>query len=430
MKITSFRILCKSAGLSSIILGISLVFLFLRCTNNPASPDGQDVTITGQVVNKSGPVREAVSGANISAYQVNSDGTKEKVDLESVVTDENGEFRMTVPHRMISRLLIQAHKGNRSWKRYFEGKDISSDEISVGEIDLESTMEADIFVLVLVSTEDGDISYDAISEQITEQFAEWLEENQDQIQQMVRYWVEHRRSGLKIKAKTSDSGSQVDLKHRFRVATSDSAALVDSLVSRIALDSATVASNLWMRRYWKMHERESEFRIIADTANGRSTVKVDLEFMTEANEREQLILAIADSTQFTSNEIADALIFRSDDDDEHDGEKLKVEIDGDIELPDSTSDTLDSLKAAIQESSWEVELKLKVKWEEGEVSSYSDIEGMISDKAMGDWEKLKEDVIALISDIEDEEVELEIEIEWEPEHHDWADHDDWDDDDD
>jgi hypothetical protein len=110
-------------------------------------------------------------------------------------------------------------------------------------------------------------------------------------------------------------------------------------------------------------------------------------------------------------------------------EKLKVEISGDIELPDSTMETVDSLKAAIQENQWGAELKLKVKSDEGEFSSESDIDGMINDEAMAYWEQLKEEVENLVSSAEGDDVEVEIEIEWEPEHRDWADHGDWDDDD-
>ncbi len=92
-------------------------------------------------------------------------------------------------------------------------------------------------------------------------------------------------------------------------------------------------------------------------------------------------------------------------------------------------ETLDSLKTAIQESNWKVELKLKVKSEDGEVSSESDIDGMLTDEAMAYWEQLKDEVHDLVSGAEGEEVEVEIEIEWEPGSRDWADHDDWDDDD-
>jgi len=94
--------------------------------------------------------------------------------------------------------------------------------------------------------------------------------------------------------------------------------------------------------------------------------------------------------------------------------ETKVEVSGDIELPEEAQATLDELVASFENIEDKVELKLKVKKQDNETSVEKDeIEGELTSEQQELWDSLKEQANELVESAEGDDLELEIEIEHE-----------------
>ncbi|MCD6398793.1 MAG: discoidin domain-containing protein, partial [Candidatus Aenigmarchaeota archaeon] len=92
--------------------------------------------------------------------------------------------------------------------------------------------------------------------------------------------------------------------------------------------------------------------------------------------------------------------------------EIKHEVKGEVELSGDAQNTLDELLAKLSSYGGELEIKYKVKKQDGSVSIEKDeISGELNEEEMELWNILKEDVYNLVESTEEDDVELEIEIE-------------------
>jgi hypothetical protein len=96
-----------------------------------------------------------------------------------------------------------------------------------------------------------------------------------------------------------------------------------------------------------------------------------------------------------------------------DEEKLKVEVEGNVELDDDANSTLDDLVASLEGVEGSVKLELEVKKEDGVVNVTSEVEGNLTAEQESLWETLKDQAVALVEASEEDDANLEISIEHE-----------------
>lgn len=106
-------------------------------------------------------------------------------------------------------------------------------------------------------------------------------------------------------------------------------------------------------------------------------------------------------------------------------EKTKVEVSGEVIISSETSLALEELLESLQNSTGEVELKLKIEKEDNETSIEEEVEGNLTSEQEALWEDLKAkalaDVESFVTSEDDVELEIEIEHEFELEDEDFDD---------
>ncbi|MCH7648528.1 MAG: hypothetical protein IIA83_07975 [Thaumarchaeota archaeon] len=136
-------------------------------------------------------------------------------------------------------------------------------------------------------------------------------------------------SELKVQAKIIGDQSRVKIKKEFSTLTIDRTALIDEIIAEFALtrDDADAALKLETVEDEELSER---FRVKARVDNGVAEVRVELKFVLDTTNRDNILDAIVSMTQLSSDQIEGVLDFEPEDEYEEESEYEETEIEVDI----------------------------------------------------------------------------------------------------
>ena len=452
------------ASTANFIRGV-LVFagaalLLTACQQEPTTPE------SARTLQIEGRVSQGDGSAAVDVYRITRDGQKKQLPAESAQTNRNGTFTTTVTATSDRPLLLETAAEENRMRAVLEVRNTNAATLDAGTIDRETSVESDIYMGLLAGGRS--VSLERVRSEVSTQDAAALYGHRQAIRAIIASMMQWHDARLKIVATVSDSGSLVELEQEFEVASTDSAAILDSLVNRVVLDRATVDSFLWLRnqdhdffrdnghgdgmwhnddgendesRYFDEddhHNRFSEWRgtdlwIEVETED-ETAAEVELEhrFFTSDTARSALVMAIADSSALSRSRIAAAMRFDNEHDDyehddpgddeedeededpedreEQDGE-LKIEIESSMELTPEITSRLDSLESLLSNDSSEVKLELEVELDDDDtqVQISSEMKGEVSTEVSALWNALRESIIDLVSSaVLEEEIEVEI----------------------
>jgi len=130
-------------------------------------------------------------------------------------------------------------------------------------------------------------------------------------------------SGIKVKAETLGSQSEVKIERKFSTTTTDRNAIIQEIIEKFALDNEMADAALKIEE-GDEEELEEKFRVRVRVKDGMAKVEVKLKFILDATDRESILSAVVARSVLTADQIESVMKFKDKDKDEE--EKLEIEV--------------------------------------------------------------------------------------------------------
>jgi len=140
--------------------------------------------------------------------------------------------------------------------------------------------------------------------------------------------VEEEEEKLKIRAKTLGTNTEVKVKREFSLETTEINSVISQIVQKFPVDEITADNLLKIEPADVGGELEEKFKVKAKEKDGSTEVKVEIRFILDSVDRIDIINAIVDMTQVTSEQIEDALQEEEEVETEEEETAIEVEVEG------------------------------------------------------------------------------------------------------
>lgn len=163
---------------------------------------------------------------------------------------------------------------------------------------------------------------------IKQQTGKSTDEIKDEVEELE---VEAGVAGLEVKAEILGEQSEVKVEREFSTATTDRSAIVDEIIEEFALGRETADASLEIETEEEEEELEEKLEVKIEIEEGVADVEIELKFVLDTTDREEILNAIVERTQLTREQIEEALEFEADEEEleievEIEGNKSKVKV--------------------------------------------------------------------------------------------------------
>ena len=145
-----------SSALLALLLAMTGAFLTgCEDDDNGTGPESRSA-VSGHVY---GDEEDAAENATVSLARINANGTLQTVSVDSVVTDEDGEYLVLTTADRERHLVVVAEEGDDTWMAVVPAEVRRNQTVTAPPVTVESTAEAQVYQEVVAADDDGIVSY-------------------------------------------------------------------------------------------------------------------------------------------------------------------------------------------------------------------------------------------------------------------------------
>ena len=149
--------------------------------------------------------------------------------------------------------------------------------------------------------------------------------------------IEAGISGIKVKAEIVGEQSEVEIEREFSTTTTNLDAIIDEIIEKFALDREIADDALEVEVEEEDEELKEKFKVKVEVEEGIAEVEVELKFILDTTDREEILDAIVEKSQLTREQIESAIEF------EEEEELGEEEIEIEVEIKDSLKEIIEEI---------------------------------------------------------------------------------------
>ncbi len=128
---------------------------------------------------------------------------------------------------------------------------------------------------------------------------------------------------IKVRAEIIGSQSEVKIKLKFSTSSIEQDAIINEIISKFALDNETADAVLKIEEEDEDEELEEKFKVKIKVKEGTAKVKVELKFILNTTNRQDILNAIVEKSQLIKEQIENVMEFKVKEEEE---EELEIEV--------------------------------------------------------------------------------------------------------